>query len=81
MKISHISVSRKGIWEECQQKYKFRYELQTVVDQEEPEDQFAEPVPVGNPYCANDSACCSDFDLYPLPFDLTPFLDFSFGEM
>lgn len=30
MKIPHISVSRKGTWEECQVKYKFRYHLDVM---------------------------------------------------
>lgn len=31
-----MSVSRHDCWKECQQKYKFRYHLKTVVDMEEP---------------------------------------------
>jgi CRISPR/Cas system-associated exonuclease Cas4 (RecB family) len=29
MDIKHISVSRKGIWDDCQQKYKYQYHLKT----------------------------------------------------
>jgi CRISPR/Cas system-associated exonuclease Cas4 (RecB family) len=32
MDIEHISVSRKGCWDECKQKYKYRYHLKTQVD-------------------------------------------------
>jgi CRISPR/Cas system-associated exonuclease Cas4 (RecB family) len=31
MKINHISISRDSCWQECQQKYKFRYHLEVVV--------------------------------------------------
>ncbi len=36
MKIEHISISRESCFLECQQKYKFRYHLQTVTDEPEP---------------------------------------------
>lgn len=32
MNIEHISVSRKTIWEECPQKYKYRYHLEVIPD-------------------------------------------------
>lgn len=36
MEINHISISRAGTWEECKQRYKFRYHLKMVAPGEEP---------------------------------------------
>ena len=36
MKIEHISISRDGCYQECQQKYKFRYHLKTASPEPEP---------------------------------------------
>jgi CRISPR/Cas system-associated exonuclease Cas4 (RecB family) len=32
MKIDHISASRESLWEECQEKYRFRYHLKIIPD-------------------------------------------------
>src|SRR6185436_6197730 len=32
MKIEHISISREGLWQECHQKYKYRYHLEVISD-------------------------------------------------
>jgi len=36
MDIQHISISRKGVWEECPQKYKYHYHLKTEKPEPEP---------------------------------------------
>ncbi len=36
MNITHISVSRKGVWDLCQQQYKYKYHLKLESDAEEP---------------------------------------------
>jgi RecB family exonuclease len=36
MDIRHISISRKGVWDECQQKYKYQYHLKVESPEEEP---------------------------------------------
>lgn len=36
MNITHISVSRKGVWDTCQQQYKYKYHLKLESDAEEP---------------------------------------------
>lgn len=36
MNIEHISVSRKGVWDLCQEQYKFKYHLKVIPDGEEP---------------------------------------------
>jgi len=36
MDIQHISVSRRGVWRQCQQQYKYQYHLKTEVDEPEP---------------------------------------------
>ena len=36
MDIQHISISRKGVWEECPQKYKYQYHLKTPKPEAEP---------------------------------------------
>lgn len=36
MDIEHISVSRKQTWEECQQKYKYKYHLKMIPDGPQP---------------------------------------------
>jgi CRISPR/Cas system-associated exonuclease Cas4 (RecB family) len=36
MNITHISVSRKQVWDTCQEQYKFKYHLHTPVTVEEP---------------------------------------------
>lgn len=36
MNINHLSVSRVGVWNECKQKYKYRYHLNIPSQEEEP---------------------------------------------
>lgn len=36
MNIDHISISREGVWRECQQRYKYKYHLQVLVEQPTP---------------------------------------------
>lgn len=36
MNIDHMSISREGVWHECQAKYKFKYHLKVYTDQETP---------------------------------------------
>ena len=36
MKIEHISVSRKGVFDQCHKKYQYQYDLGLVSTQEEP---------------------------------------------
>lgn len=36
MKIDHISISRESVWQECKQKYKYRYHLEVIPDVETP---------------------------------------------
>ncbi len=36
MNINHISVSRKQVWDTCQQRYKYQYHLRLETNQEEP---------------------------------------------
>lgn len=37
MKINHLSVSRKQLWDQCQQAYKYKYHLEVETQEEEPE--------------------------------------------
>lgn len=36
MKIKHISISRSGVWHECQVKYKYKYHLEVIPNKPEP---------------------------------------------
>lgn len=36
MNITHMSVSRKSVWDECKKKYFYKYHLKVVPDEEEP---------------------------------------------
>ena len=41
MNITHMSVSRKSVWDECKKKYHFKYHLK--VESEEPEPCVTAP--------------------------------------
>lgn len=36
MKIKHISISRSGVWHECQVKYRYKYHLEVIPNKPEP---------------------------------------------
>ncbi len=36
MKIKHISISRSGVWHECQVKYRYKYHLEVISNKPEP---------------------------------------------
>jgi CRISPR/Cas system-associated exonuclease Cas4 (RecB family) len=54
MDIEHISVSRKQLWDKCQQAYKFRYHLRVPEEEEKPYLIFGKVIhKISEVYCQN----------------------------